>query len=210
VEFFADGVVKEAAGLRLLDRLAPDGRLPDPAAVELLVRVMEAARSVPASLASFLFAQLRDAIIAGEGPAIGARRHFSRTIDSDDMNLIRRVLEAAGGPDGKPVSRGEAEALFDLHDATAGGSNDAGFAELFYRAIAQHLLAASGAPVPHRREALAEGWRPAGLLAAEEAAWLAGHIMRDGRPTTAELKLLALIGREVEDEAIRKLVDCAA
>jgi len=208
-EFFPDGVVKEAPALRLLDRLAPHGRLADPAAVAMLLRVMETARQVPPSLPTFLLEQLHDAIIAGEGPAIGARCHFSRVIDAEDVKLIRRVLEAAAS---KPVSRGEAVALFDLHDASAGSSNDPGFDDLFFRAVAQHLLAASGHPVPPRREALAGGWAPAHPLGSEEAAWLSRHIMRDSRPTTAELKLLTLFGQEpgATGASLRHFVDYAA
>jgi hypothetical protein len=208
VEFFPDGVVKEAAGLRLLDRLAPHGRLPDAEAVGLLLRLIETASEVPPLLPTFLLQQLRDAIIAGEGPAIGARRHFSRTIDTEDVKLIRRVLEAGG----KPVSRGEAEALFDLHDAAAGGDNDPTFDDLFYGAITQHVLAASGHPVPPRREALANGALPARPLGAAEAAWLAQHIVRDGRSTAAELRLLVLLGREpgVAGSARWRFVECAA
>jgi hypothetical protein len=209
-EFFPGGIVREAAGLRLLDRVAPHGRLPDAASVALLMAVLEIAAEVPASLPTFLLAQLRDAIIAGEGPAIGPRRHFSRTIDGGDVKLIRSVLDAAAGRGGKPVSRGEAEALFDLHDAAAGSDNDPRFDELFYRAVAQHLLAASGHPVPSRREALRESWTPANSLRSQEAAWLVQHIMRDGRPTTAELKLIALLGQESRDNALRRFVDFAA
>jgi hypothetical protein len=34
--------------------------------------------------------------------------------------------------------------------------------------------------------------------------------MRDGRPTTAELKLIALLGQESRDNALRRFVDFAA
>ncbi len=119
-------------------------------------------------------------------------------MDAEDAATLYRILVAAGGAEGRPVSRAEADALFDLHDVTARSQNDAAFSELFYRAIANYTLAASGHALEPRREVLS----PEHILSAsvrpsaEQAAWLSERIMRDGQPTLSEFELLLLIGTE--------------
>lgn len=197
----------------LLSAIAPEGRIATAGALETLVRVIEMASEAPMSLSVFALNELRDEIIAGEGPALKGRAHFTRTVDATDVGLIRRILDAGAGVSGHPISREEAEALFDLHDAVAAGDNDPAFGDLFFRAIANHLFGASGCDVPLRREALSrEPRRDKGAdIAAEHRAWLALRIMRDGRPTPAELALLALVANGMEpDPSLRGLHDRAA
>jgi hypothetical protein len=180
--------------------------------------MLDVAPETPPAFAAYAIDQLRVALIAGDGPAIGKRVHFSRMIDGEDVKLLARMLIAAGGANGGPVSRVEAEALFDLHDAVAGAENDRDFDGLFFRAIAHHLFAAAGRTVPPRREALesdVEQIASGGgekILGADETAWLAGRIMRDGRPTTAEYLLLRLLSGEPgdADPSLRRFLDRAA
>ncbi|HLL27902.1 MAG TPA: hypothetical protein VKT73_09700 [Xanthobacteraceae bacterium] len=205
--------INEEKSTWLISAIAPGGDIETVTGFETLLRVMEAAREVPAALAVFAISQLRSAITTGEGAAIGPRAHFSRIVDAEDAVLLYRILVAAGGAAGVPVSREEAEALFDLHDATARSENDPAFDNLFYRAIAHHALAASGEAVATRSLALA----PDGTLTnaapnAEQAAWLSERIMRDGRPTLAEFELLRFLGAEAPqpNRSIRRLLDSAA
>ena len=207
------GIITPEKADWLITALAPTGVIETVTAIETLLRAMEAAREAPSSLAAFAIRQAQAAIIKGEGPAIGPRPHFSRVIDGEDTALLYRILIAAGGADGVAVSREEAEALFDLHDATARSTNDPAFDGLFYRAIAHHALHASGEEVAPRQAALA----PGGALTnsapnAEQAAWLSERIMRDGRPTMAELELLRFLGAEAPrpNLSIRRLLDSAA
>jgi len=207
------GIVTPEKADWLVAALAPAGDIETVTAIETLLRAMEAAREVPSSLAVFAIGQLQAAIIKGEGPAIGPRAHFSRVVDGEDTALLYRILIAAGGADGVAVSREEAEALFDLHDATARSANDPAFDGLFYRAIAHHALHASGEAVAPRQLALS----PGGALtmaapSAEQAAWLSERIMRDGRPTMAEFELLRFLGAEAPHPnlSIRRLLDSAA
>jgi hypothetical protein len=182
----------------LMRTVAPRGRAESAVAFETVVRSLERASETPASLAAFAIRQLQAAIISGEGPAIGARTHFSRTVDAEDTALLYRILVAGGGADGRPVSREEADALFDLHDATARSQNDAAFNELFYRAIANYTLAQSGHALEPRPQAIAPEHILGAQLrpSAEQAAWLSERIMRDGKPTLAEFELLLLIGTQ--------------
>src|SRR5215510_4169107 len=59
---------------------------------------------------------VRDGVITGEGPTTKGRVHFSRSLDADDAAWCARILTAAA-IDHQPVSRTEAEALFEIHDA---------------------------------------------------------------------------------------------
>lgn len=203
------GVLSEGKCEWLLSAVAPSGRIETVAGFETLIKVMEGAQEIPAALPSFILLQLKAAIINGEGPAIGSRIHFSRTIDAEDTALLYRILIAAGGVGGKPVTRAEANILFDLHDAVARSKNDPGFDELFFRTIQHHVLAA----VEPRSSALAsqERLQSDQRPDAEHAAWLSQRIMRDGRPTAAEHDLLRLIGGvAVKQKSLRGLMDSAA
>lgn len=204
----------------------------------LVMKLLESVTDIPAQLSAFAISQLRFAIVLGEGPAIGRRPHFSGDVDAEDVVLLARILEAAGGTEGRAISAEEAEALFDLHDATAEGTNHASFDDLFFKAIANHLVASAGHRVSPRREMLAPDprvaeWRsvfgagrepsepgfrlPSGCtdsteLGVDEVAWLSSRVMRDGRPTAAEYALLRLFTQErnVSDQSLRRFLDNAA
>ena len=207
------GIITAEKAEWLIGAIAPAGRIETPTAMETMLRSMEAAREVSGSLVVFAIAELQAAVIKGEGAAIGSRAHFSRVIDAEDTALLYRILVAAGGAEGCAVSREEAEALFDLHDATARSANDSAFDALFYRAIAHHALHASGQEVASRHAALSpEGALTEAAPNAEQAAWLSERIMRDGRPTMAEFELLKFLGAKAPrpNLSIRRLLDSAA
>jgi hypothetical protein len=202
----------------LLGALARGRRIATAGGFAAVLRLIETAPETPPVLAAYAIDQLRLAVIAGEGPAIGQRTHDSRMIDADDVAMLDRILAAAGGEAGIAVSRAEAEALFDLHDAVAGGSNDPRFEDLFFKAVASHLMSAMNAGVAPRRETLAPAAPvtdrlPAGAqLDADHTAWLASRIMRDGRPTAAEYSLLRLFSGDSGhvDPTLRRFLDRAA
>jgi hypothetical protein len=162
----------------------------------VLLRLIESARDVPPPLAAFAIRQVRSAVVARRAPARSVRLSFNRTIDSETAALVRRVVLGCAGLGVRAVTREEAEALFDLHDLSAGGANDTDFDDLFFKAVAHHLIAETGHTVPSRGMALARlsefprGEGHAAPLTPEETAWLATRIMRDGRPTAVEFELL--------------------
>jgi len=204
------GVVDDEKATWLIGAISHGRRIATEGGFGAVMRVLETAREVSPLLAAYAVNQLRFAVIAGGGPAIGARKHFSRVVDAEDVVLLGRIVELAGGAPSRPVSRLEAEALFDLHDAIAASATDTGFADLFTRAIANHLLACAGTPVQGR---LAQPeFAEAAVLGAEESAWLASRIMRDGRPTPAEFSLLRFFGAGPGgmDPSLRRFLDCAA
>src|ERR1700723_2816735 len=107
---------------------------------------------------------VRDGVITGEGPTTKGRVHFSRALDADDAAWCARILTATAVED-QPVSRAEAEALFEINDAATERSDDGRFDDLLAKAVVHHAAAASGLPVPPRTIALAAGtaiesWAP--------------------------------------------------
>lgn len=157
-----------------------------------VLRVIETAEEVAPSLAAYALRQLRSVVMAG--PASGVRLNLNRAIGFETAALIRRILLGCAGRSDRAVSREEAEALFDLHDLAASGTNHADFHDLFFKAVAHHLIARAGGRVPPRREALiGQSDFPKDIeavLSADETAWLSSQIMRDGRPTEIEFALL--------------------
>src|SRR4249920_308808 len=107
---------------------------------------------------------VRDGVITGEGPTTRGRVHFSRALDADDADLCARILTSTA-VEHQPVSRAEAEALFEIDDAAAERSDNGRFDDLLAKAVVHHAASASGLPVPSRAVALSpdtdiESWAP--------------------------------------------------
>jgi hypothetical protein len=98
-------------------------------------------------------AQVCRGIITGEGPTVAGRVHFSRSIDADDTALCARILILAGRV-GDPVSRAEADALFDINAAASDRRDGGRFDDLLVKAIVHHVMTACGYDVPSRDIAL--------------------------------------------------------
>jgi hypothetical protein len=137
--------------------------------------------------AAIALAIVRDGVITGEGPTTTGRVHFSRALDADDVAWCRRILTAAVLND-LPISRLEAEVLFEIDQAATERSDDGHFDDLLAKAIAHHTAAVSGLPVPRRSVALAPdtdiaSWAPANARGVNTDAlqWVASQ-MRGKRP----------------------------
>src|SRR3984885_1039740 len=107
---------------------------------------------------------VRDGVITGEGPTTKGRVHFSRALDADDAAWCARILTATAVAH-QPVSRAEAEALFEINDAATERSDNGRFDDLLAKAVVHHAASASGLPVPPRTVALSpetaiESWAP--------------------------------------------------
>src|SRR3954464_2468044 len=125
---------------------------------------------------------VRDGVITGEGPTTKGRIHFSRALDADDAAWCARIL-TADAVEHQPVSRAEAEALFEINDAAAERTDDGLFDDLFAKAVVHHATSASGLPVPSRTVALApdtaiESWAPTRAVAVdtEVLEWIASQM----------------------------------
>jgi hypothetical protein len=142
---------------------------------------------------------VRDGVITGEGPTTRGRIHFSRALDADDAAWCVRILTAAA-VEAQPVSRAEAEALFEINDAAAERSDDGVFDDLFAKAVVHHAAAASGLPVPSRTVALSpdtaiESWAPtrASGVDVEVLEWIASQMRGKRRSNRTLMTLVATI-----------------
>ena len=142
---------------------------------------------------------VRDGVITGEGPTTRGRVHFSRALDAFDAAWCARILTATAVDD-QPVSRAEAEALFEINDAAAERSDDGRFDDLLAKAVAHHVAAASGLPVPPRTVALSpdtaiESWAPTKAVGVdtEVLEWIASQMRGKRRSNRILMTLVATI-----------------
>jgi hypothetical protein len=142
---------------------------------------------------------VRDGVITGEGPTTRGRIHFSRVLDADDAAWCARILTATA-VEHQPVSRAEAEALFEINDAAAERSDDGVFDDLLAKAVVHHAASASGLPVPPRTIALSpataiESWAPTRAVGVdtEVLEWIAGQMRGKRRSNRTLMTLVATI-----------------
>lgn len=136
---------------------------------------------------------VRDGVITGEGPTTRGRVHFSRTLDEDDAAWCARILTAAA-VENQPISRAEAEALFEINAAAAERKDNGRFDDLFAKAVVHHAASASGLPVPSRSVALApdteiESWAPTRAVGVdtEVLEWISRQMRGSARPSNRTL-----------------------
>ena len=142
---------------------------------------------------------VRDGVITGEGPTTRGRVHFSRALDADDAAWCARILTATA-VEHQPVSRAEAEALFEINDAAAERSDDGRFDDLLAKAVVHHAASASGLPVPPRTVALSpetaiESWAPTQAVGVdtEVLEWIASQMRGKRRGNRTLMALVATI-----------------
>ncbi len=149
--------------------------------------------------AALALAVVRDGVITGEGPTTTGRMHFSRELDAFDAAWCARILTATA-VDHQPVSRAEAEALFEIDAAAAERSDDGRFDDLFAKAVVHHAASASGLPVPPRTVALSpeteiESWAPsrAANVDTEVLEWIASQMRGKPRRNRTLMALVTTI-----------------
>jgi hypothetical protein len=151
---------------------------PSTKANEVLAALQPSCRTTAAHALTIV----RDGVITGEGPTTRGRIHFSRTLDADDAAWCARIL-TANAVEHQPVSRAEAEALFEINDAAAERSDNGQFDDLLAKAVAHHAASESGLPVPPRTVALSPdtdiaSWAPAHArnIDIRTLEWIAGQM----------------------------------
>ncbi len=143
----------------LVGRIASDGVVKTPTELEMLVKILETAESSPEIMVKFALRQVHLAVVAGEGPLANGEKLEVGRVNRAEAALVRRILYAFGGDAGIAITKSEAEVLFDINDATFGADNDPEWTDLFVKATANCIMAASGYAVPLREVALArEEW----------------------------------------------------
>src|SRR3984957_3597427 len=163
------------------------------------IAVLEPSKISCRSTAVLALTIVRDGVITGEGPTTKGRVHFSRALDADDAAWCARILTATA-VEHQPVSRAEAEALFEINDAAAERSDDGRFDDLLAKAVAHHAASASGLPVPPRTVALSpdtdiESWAPAhaAKVDVEVLNWIATQMKGNRRRNRTLAALIATI-----------------
>ncbi len=174
---------------------APAGTLAE------LIQTIESPQSADSDATAQALAFVRDGVLTGEGPTTAGRVHFSRLLDSDDAAWCARILTAAA-LDNLPVSRAEAEAMFQIHDAATERTDGGRFDDLLAKAVVHYAASASGLAVPPRAVALAQdtpidSWAPGAALDVniEMLQWIAGRMRgkRHGNRLLAKL-VASMIG----------------
>jgi len=172
---------------------APLAKLPEP------IVTLEPAEISCRDSAALALTIVRDGVITGEGPTTKGRVHFSRALDAFDAAWCVRILTATA-VDQEPVSRAEAEALFQIDDAAAERSDEGRFDDLLAKAVVHHAASASGLPVPPRAVALSpdtsiESWGPAQASGVDREVleWIAGRMRGKRRSNRILMALVATI-----------------
>jgi hypothetical protein len=166
-----------------------------------IIAAIDQAPHLAPGLAVLALDEVRRGVVTGEGPTTRGRVHFSRTLDATDAAMCEMILIAGGGRDGRPVTREEAEVLFDIHEAALDREDAGHFDDLLVKAIAHHVLAAAGHAVPPRATALARGTLIADWATSDEfetvdrevAAWLDRHVRTNRRSGGALSTIAALL-----------------
>jgi hypothetical protein len=142
---------------------------------------------------------VRDGVITGEGPTTKGRVHFSRELDADDVAWCERILTASA-VEHQPVSRAEAEALFEIDGAATERSDSGRFDDLMAKAVVHHAASASGLPVPPRTVALSpetaiESWAPtrSANVDTEVLEWIASQMRGTRRRNRTLMALVATL-----------------
>lgn len=135
------GFVTQADADWLTDHIVRDGTIDSHAELELVVHLFERANFIPDSLKAFALATIEQAVLTGTGPTRAGGDFTPGKITEDECALLRRFLFTAAGDAPAKVSRGEAEMLFRLKDASLGADNAAGWQTLFVQGVANYLMA---------------------------------------------------------------------
>src|ERR1700731_4624145 len=163
------------------------------------IAVLEPFKISCRNTAALALTVVRDGVITGEGPTTKGRVHFSRALDADDAAWCARILTATA-VEHQPVSRAEAEALFEINDAAAERSDDGRCDDLLPRGVVPQAASPSGLRVPPRTVALSpeiaiESWAPTQAVGVdtEVLEWIANQMRGKRRSNRTLMTLVATI-----------------
>lgn len=151
-----EGYLSEQNASWLQGVIARDGRVDRWTELELMIRVMEASRSVPAAFNDYVLSQVTHAVCDPSGCLYAQDRERRMRITDQTASNVRRVLYAMGGHGNIAVTRAEAELMFNINDKASSPENDPAWNDLFVKSIANFMMAASGYQTPSRERALAQ------------------------------------------------------
>jgi hypothetical protein len=164
-----------------------------------LVAAIERSRIEVPELSAAALRDVLKGVITGEGPTTAGRVHFSRALDPDDASLCTRILKAAGGEAGVPVTRLEANLLFDIDAVAAERTDDGRFDDLLVTSVAHLALAEAGYAVPPRQVALdpataLSSWASRSTdIDGDSLAWIASQLRNKKRLKSTVMGLSAFL-----------------
>ncbi len=138
----------------LIGRVSKDDTVARKTELDLIVNVLDKSRWSPVSLSRFALAQVRRAVVEGDGPLRAGQTVEKGRISEPEVELVRRILYAFGGDGNVAVTRAEAEVLFEINDAIINPAANPAWTDLFVKAVTNVVMAASGQAVPTREEAM--------------------------------------------------------
>ncbi|MDG5748027.1 hypothetical protein P8Q88_07525 [Qipengyuania sp. XHP0207] len=150
------GYVDTENGQWLMDQIDADGKLGSMAELELLVRVFERARNVPAALKDYALRQVEKAVVEGTGPTRDGGQLEQGNVNATEAKLLRRAIFAPASERPAAVGPSEAEMLFRLKEATLGADNAPEWQTLFVQGIANYLQGYSNPNAQISRERATE------------------------------------------------------
>ncbi|MGX5842732.1 hypothetical protein ACWGTI_18610 [Mesorhizobium sp. ArgA1] len=148
------GYISEDNANWLVSTISRDGMVDSLTELELLVHVLERAKSSPGWLSAFALEQVAHAVVDGKGPLISGGALVPGLVAKAEVDLLRRILYAYGGDGNIAITRAEAEVLFRINEQTAAGDNDPSWNELFVKALANFVMCSAGYEAPTREVAL--------------------------------------------------------
>lgn len=148
------GHVSQENARWLISHIDRDGRVDTATELDLLIAILEQAKTVPENLGAYALSQVKHAVIYGKGPLRSGRTLSPNVVDDGDVEVLRRILYAYAGGGNIAVTAAEADVLFDINDATTDAQNTPAWKDLFAKAIANHLMFASNHAPVSREEAL--------------------------------------------------------
>jgi hypothetical protein len=149
-----EGYISDENAAWLIRIISRDGMVDSRTELELLVHVLEEAKSSPGKLSAYALEQVAHAVIDGKGPLMLGGELVPGLIAKAEVDLLRRILHAYGGDGNVAVTKAEAEILFRINDRTAAASNDPSWNDLFVKAIANYVMCSAGYEPPTREVAL--------------------------------------------------------
>lgn len=154
-----EGYVTAANADWLIRAVTRDGQIQSKTELDLIVHVLDKARWSPERLVRFVLEEIKRAVIDGEGPLRSGGSLAKGAITDGEVDLLRRVLYAFGGDGNIAITRAEAEILIAIEESLPEGVATPAWTDLFVKAMANVIMAASGYAPPSREEALrAEAW----------------------------------------------------
>ncbi|MCB1522444.1 MAG: hypothetical protein KDJ37_18000 [Hyphomicrobiaceae bacterium] len=138
----------------LIARIQRNGVVTTRRRLELLITVMQQARWSPPRLVRLAIEQVRLAVAEGRGALRQEGAVAAEGIDEFEIELLRRILYAFGGDVAQPITRTEADVLFEINTAVSAGPFNPAWSDFFAKFVANVVLATSGFEVPTREMAL--------------------------------------------------------